>query len=105
MTDQVFNFPIEEFAARFHREYAFLYDAFDRVAGFQEAVDTFDALMKRNEKFRAFVSEFVAFREDMITSDREAAAFMYVMSDMINMSDPDTGLSPVPDGEGEMPDA
>lgn len=71
---------IHEFHERFCNEYDFLYKNRDRVAGFDEAVRAFDEFVKTH---RDFVAEFVAYRHDFISSDREAAAFMFVLSDMI----------------------
>ena len=51
------------------------------MAGFDEAVDAFDT-MNKNDSFKKFVLEFVLYRNDYITSDREAAAFMFTMESM-----------------------
>lgn len=68
---------IYEFAKQFNKEYQFLYEH-DNVAGYDEAVDAFDEMME-NEDFRRFVSGFVSYRQDLISSDREAAAFMFAL--------------------------
>lgn len=78
------DFQIEEFAERFKKEYRFLYDSRDCVAGFNEAVDSFDEFIKGNGDF---VREFAVYRGDMITSDREAAAFMFALSDMMDQAE------------------
>ena len=67
---------IKIFAEKFGNEYEFLYDHSDRVAGYQEAVTAFDTLIQYQD-FKAFVCEFNRYREDFISSDREAAAFMF----------------------------
>lgn len=72
---------IHEFMKKFGEEYSFLYDNYDRVAGYDEAVAAFDEACK-DEKFSAFVGEFVKFRGDFISSDREAAAFMFALDAM-----------------------
>ena len=59
---------IVKFLEVFNREYDFLYDNDDNVAGYEEAVDSFD--------------EFVNFRGDFVSSDREAAAFMFALDIM-----------------------
>jgi hypothetical protein len=69
---------IQEFHKKFVEEYDFLYDNHDNVAGFDEAVDAFDTMIK-NDSFKEFVGEFARYRNDYITSDREAAAFMFTM--------------------------
>lgn len=67
---------INSFLEKFNSEYNFLYDNRDCVAGFSEAVDAFDSFL---ESHKSFVSEFVRFRGDIISSDREAAAFMFAL--------------------------
>lgn len=74
---------IHEFLRRFNDEYQFLYDSCDRVAGYQEAVDEFDFRMKNDKPFNKAVQEFVTFRQDFITSDRECAAYMFTWADMV----------------------
>lgn len=69
---------IHEFAKQYTKEYRFLYDNRDNVAGKDEAVTAFDEAIK-DPGFAAFVGEFVKFRGDFISSDREAAAFMFAL--------------------------
>lgn len=71
---------IREFANRFSNEYEFLYEHDDRVAGYGEAVEAFDDFIK---KHREFVMEFVQYRGDLVSSDREAAAFMFALDSMV----------------------
>lgn len=82
-----YSFPIAQFLSRFLDEYEFLYEAGDRVAGFDEAVQEFDKMIAASENFAAFVREFAAYREDPITSDREAAAFMFTFYEMLDEED------------------
>lgn len=70
---------IQKFMEQFNKEYRFLYDNYDRVAGYREAVDEFDHLMKTNDSFNLFVINFCEYRGDFISSDREAAAFMFAL--------------------------
>ena len=72
------NINIHEFLKQFNKEYNFLYEH-NFVAGQDEAIAEFDRLIK-NENFAKFVGEFVNFRGDIISSDREAAAFMFALS-------------------------
>ena len=72
------NINIHKFAEQFRKEYNFLYNNRDNVAGYREAVDEFDAMLK-HDWFKKFVGEFVDFRKDFISSDREAAAFMFAL--------------------------
>lgn len=73
------NINIHKFLEKFSIEYDFLYENDDRVAGFREAVDAFDDFCKDNSKF---VAEFIRFRGDFISSDREAAAFMFALDSL-----------------------
>lgn len=74
---------IDDFMKKFRQEYAFLYDNNDRVAGYQEAVDAFDDYLANDiGGFQKFVGEFVDYRNDIVSSDREAAAFMFTLESM-----------------------
>ena len=46
------------------------------MAGYEEAVNSFDEFVKTHGDF---VGEFVKFRGDLVSSDREAAAFMFAL--------------------------
>lgn len=70
------NINIEQFSKEFDKEYDFLYENYDNVAGYTEAVQAFDEFLPSHKEF---VSEFVQYRGDFISSDREAAAFMFAM--------------------------
>lgn len=70
------NINIKQFLKEFNEEYDFLYEH-DYVAGYDEAVEEFDIFAKKNS---SFVCEFVKYRKDFISSDREAAAFMFALS-------------------------
>ena len=67
---------MQAFLDKFNAEYKFLYDNEDNVAGEDEAVEAFDGDMTY-PKFKEFVQDFVKFRGDFISSDREAAAFEF----------------------------
>jgi hypothetical protein len=69
---------IHRFNEQFRKEYSFLYDHNDNVAGYREAVNAFDEFIK-DPALARFVQEFAAWRKDPITSDREAAAFMFAL--------------------------
>ena len=74
---------INDFMKKFSEEYDFLYENYDRVAGFDEAVVAFDEYLSKDiGGFRSFVGEFVDFRHDIVSSDREAAAFMFALESM-----------------------
>lgn len=62
----------------YNKEYDFLYSNRDRVAGYDEAVEAFDKFVATAEG-KELVQTFVAYRGDFISSDREAAAFMFAL--------------------------
>jgi len=70
------NINIHTFSKQFDKEYSFLYDNKDNVAGYNEAVTAFDEFLKDNKDF---ICEFNAYRKDIVSSDREAAAFMFAL--------------------------
>jgi len=70
---------LKQFLSQYNKEYKFLYENGDQVAGYIEAVNTFDNLLKTNDKFKDLVLKFSEYREDYISSDREAAAFMFAL--------------------------
>lgn len=72
---------IHEFSKRFNKEYEFLYECEDEknVPGYEEAVAEFDEFIKIHGDF---VGEFAKFRGDFISSDREAAAFMFALASL-----------------------
>lgn len=74
---------IHEFLKKYRDEYKFLYDSYDNVAGYREAVKEFDYRLNHDKQFRKMVSDFAAWRQDFISSDREAAAFMFTWADMV----------------------
>ena len=67
---------MEKLLKKFNQEYQFLYDNDDNVCGYDEAVEAFDMDLK-NPKFKKLVQDFVSYRKDFISSDREAAAFEF----------------------------
>lgn len=72
---------IHAFTTRFDSWYNVLYDNDDNVAGYDEAVDAFDRAAS-DDRFAQFVGEFARYRGDLITSDREAAAFMFALASL-----------------------
>lgn len=71
---------IHKFAEQFNKEYKFLYDNNDNVAGYREALEEGDKFF---EEHGDFVGEFAKYRGDLITSDREVVAFMFALDAMI----------------------
>lgn len=74
-----YNINIEDFAKQFNKEYEFLYDNNNNVAGYKEAVETFDKLLDTNESFQKLVGEYANYIGDFISSDREACAFIFAL--------------------------
>lgn len=70
------NINIHKFAEQFKKEYDYLYNARGYVAGAREAVNAFDKFLTEHKDF---VGEFAKYRGDFISSDREAAAFMFAL--------------------------
>lgn len=76
---------------RFNDEYQFLYDNYDRVAGYQEAVVCGDYMLRCKELKKA-VHRLSQLRGDVITSDRECAALAFTFFALIDQTpDPITG--------------
>ena len=74
-----YEISIEKFAKKFGEEYEFLYDNYDNVAGYREALSEGEEFIKTHLEF---VAEFARYRGDLITSDREVVAFMFALADM-----------------------
>lgn len=69
---------IHKFLQKFKENYNFLYDNDNRVAGYYEALDYGEKVM---HEYPDFVREFVKFRGDVLSSDREVAAFGFTLAD------------------------
>ena len=74
------NINIENFLNKFNEEYEFLYDNNDNVAGYKEALQAGDKFIAEHSDF---VGEFIKYRGDFISSDREVVAFMFALESMI----------------------
>lgn len=74
------NIDIATFLKKFNEEYDFLYNANSYVCGYKEAVSAFDDFLIENSEF---VKDFIKYRGDLISSDREAAAFMFALDSFI----------------------
>lgn len=73
---RIHNISMEKFCEQFQKEYNFLYDCRGYVAGYDEAVSAFDRFQIDHADF---VREFAPYRGDVVSSDREAAAFMFAL--------------------------
>ena len=86
--NHIHNINIKKFCEQFQKEYNFLYDCRGYVAGYDEAVSAFDRFQADHADF---VREFAQYRGDVVSSDREAAAFMFALD---VLDDPDGTPSP-----------
>lgn len=75
-----FDINIHRFANKFSDVYEFLYIHHDRVAGFKEAMAVGDWFIKN---YPIFTRNFTDYRGDILTSDREVAAYGFVLMYMI----------------------
>lgn len=82
---RIHNIGMEKFCEQFQKEYNFLYDCRGYVAGYDEAVSAFDRFQADHADF---VRAFAQYRGDVVSSDREAAAFMFAL-DILDDPDPD----------------
>ena len=71
-----YTFNIADFAKQYKKEYDFLFKYEDDVPGFEEAIEFFCSFSKNNPNF---VREFCDYIDDLIISDREAAAFAFAL--------------------------
>lgn len=70
------NINMQALLDDFSKEYDFLYENNDNVAGYNEALAFGDAFIIEN---RDFVIAFAKYRCDILTSDREVAAFAFAI--------------------------
>lgn len=71
------NKNLEALGREFNAAYTFLYEYGDNTPAYNAAVADFDSKSKnKRSKFYKTVCAFVESRQDFISSDREAAAFM-----------------------------
>lgn len=75
---------MQEFLKEFNSQYDFIYQSNKNnkyVAGTDEAVNYFDN--NRTPEENSILKDFVLFRGDFISSDRETAAFMFTIDKFI----------------------
>lgn len=75
------NINIQKFTEQFNKEYKFLYDHNDMIAGYNEALKEGDKFIVEHSDF---VGEFVKYRGDFISSDREVVAFMFALNEVLS---------------------
>ena len=71
---------INEFFKQYVAEYEALYETQGYICGYDEAVEAFDDFLPSHQEF---VAEFANLRGDFISSEREAAAFMFALETII----------------------
>lgn len=91
---RIHNINMEKFCEQFQKEYNFLYDCRGYVAGYDEAVSAFDRFQADHADF---VREFAQYRGDVVSSDREAAAFMFALNSLDD-------LQPIPEDASVVPE-
>ena len=87
---RIHNISMEKFCEQFQKEYNFLYDCRGYVAGYDEAVSAFDRFQIDHADF---VRAFAKYRGDVVSSDREAAAFMFAL-DVLDHPNPNPDGTP-----------
>lgn len=73
------DIDMELFSKEFNANYEYLYNSDNDIPQYYELMDMFDMLSGKNEMFTKLVTEFIKYRQDYITSDREAVAFMITL--------------------------
>lgn len=76
------NIDMEKFINRFSEIHTELYDSNDDRDDFDEAVSAYDEALK-NPTFRDFLGEFVGCSGNVISTNRECAAFMYAFNESV----------------------
>lgn len=87
---RIHNISMEKFCEQFQKEYNFLYDCRGYVAGYNEAVSEFDRFQADHADF---VRAFAQYRGDVVSSDREAASFMFAL-DVLDHPNPNPDGTP-----------
>lgn len=77
-----YDIHIDDFLLKFKEMYAYLYECHDAVDDFQKAVTIFDTAFRKRRPL--FVGEFCKYRGDYISSDREAAAFVFALNEILS---------------------
>lgn len=75
----VSNIDIDALVDKFGKEYDFLYENYDRVAGYDEAMAYGDWLIKFRKDLVAALAKR---RGDVLSSDREVAAFGFAVNEL-----------------------
>lgn len=70
---------LRELKERVSDWYERIYDSYDNVPGYQEAIDAGDALIRSHAPY---VDALIEYRGDMLSSDREVAALAFAMDEL-----------------------
>lgn len=73
------NINIHTFAEKYAENYHYLYSGGDRLSDYPALVAAGDEFLSTHQEF---VSEFARYRGDILTSDREIAAFMLTLQEV-----------------------
>lgn len=95
---RIHNINMEKFCEQFQKEYNFLYDCRGYVAGYDEAVSAFDRFQADHADF---VREFAQYRGDVVSSDRECAAFMFALTAFRDGSPESEPVQNVPESQNQ----
>lgn len=69
---------MKKFIRQFNKEYEKMYNSKDKVRDYREAVQYFDTHLEE-KWFKNLLNSFVLERGDVVTSDRECAAFVFAL--------------------------
>ena len=72
---------VKKILKKFHEEYDFLYENYDRVSGYNEALESWDDYIKK-QSFKDLVGKLNKARMDIFSSDREIVALMFALDDL-----------------------
>lgn len=72
---------VKKILKKYNEEYDFLYKNYDRVAGYDEAVDAWDEYIKK-DAFKDLVEKLNKARQDIFSSDREIVALLFALDDL-----------------------
>lgn len=68
------NITMEMVLDKFNEVYSFIYDSEDKIPNYQDMIALGDKMIRSHDKF---VEDFIRYRGDILSSDREVAAFAY----------------------------
>lgn len=77
-------FDMRDIFKQFQREYDFLYEHGDNVAGFEDAINHYENNISKwnnNKYFQKYMFALCTLYGDCFTSDREVAALMFACND------------------------